>query len=89
MSFEAGEENQLFKGVQEHSTVMTFMEATSDEIHDTLNDVINGQTHYRLVSLIARFIRVTIFFWNILYNQKSFSCVFLFPARGTWPSIRR
>lgn len=51
MSFVAGDENPLFKGSQ-HDTVMTFMESTAEEIHDTLNDVINGQTHYRLVCFI-------------------------------------
>ncbi|XP_055309932.1 transmembrane emp24 domain-containing protein 7-like [Sitodiplosis mosellana] len=48
MSFVAGDENPLFKGSEEHDTVMTFMEATSDEMHDTLSDIILGQTHYRL-----------------------------------------
>lgn len=50
MSFVAGETNTLFKGTQEHYNVMTFMEATSDGMHDSLSDIINGQTHYRLVS---------------------------------------
>lgn len=49
MSFLAGNENPLFKGSEEHDTVMTFMETTADEMHDTLNEIINGQTHYRLV----------------------------------------
>lgn len=49
MSFIAGETNSLFKGSQEHDSVMTFMEATSDGMHDSLSDVVNGQTHYRLV----------------------------------------
>lgn len=48
MSFVADDGNPLFKDSQ-HDTAMTFMEATADEIHDTLNDIINGQTHYRLV----------------------------------------
>lgn len=52
MGFEAGDENPLYKGLKEHDRVMTFMEATSDEIHDSLNDVIGGQTYYRLVSIL-------------------------------------
>ncbi|XP_031623515.1 transmembrane emp24 domain-containing protein 3-like [Contarinia nasturtii] len=50
MSFVADEKNQLFEGSNHdiHDTVMTFMETTAEEIHDTLNDVINGQMHYRL-----------------------------------------
>lgn len=53
MSFVNGEndDNPLFKGSEAHDTVMTFMEATSDGIHDALSDVINGQTHYRLVNV--------------------------------------
>lgn len=50
MSFVASDKNPLFKGSEEHDTVLTFMESTADEIHDTLNDIINGQTHYRLVN---------------------------------------
>lgn len=53
MSFEAGNEHPMLKGIDEHYKVMTFMEATSDEMHNSLNDVINGQTHYRLVSFSA------------------------------------
>lgn len=52
LSFESGDENPVFKGIQEHDTVMTFMEATADEIHSSLDDTINGQTHYRLVGFI-------------------------------------
>lgn len=49
MSFVAGDENPLFKG-SEHITAMTFMESTAEGIHDSLEDVINAQTHYRLVA---------------------------------------
>lgn len=51
MSFVVGDKNLLFKGFEEHATVMTFMETTAEEMHDNLNDIINGQTHYRLVWL--------------------------------------
>lgn len=51
MSFVAGDKNPLYKTIQEHDTVMTLMESTAEEIHDTLEDIINGQTHYRLVSI--------------------------------------
>lgn len=50
MSFVAGDENPLFKGANDHITAMTFMESTANGIHDSLEDVINAQMHYRLVS---------------------------------------
>lgn len=52
MSFVAGDDNPLLKSVTEHATVMTFMEATSDELHENLNDIVSAQTHYRLVSVL-------------------------------------
>lgn len=62
LSFESGDENPVFKGIQEHDTVMTFMEATADEIHSSLDDTINGQTHYRLVGFILRsiFLKISV-----------------------------
>lgn len=73
MSFIVGDEDQLFNGTH-HDTVMTFMEATSDEMHDTLNDIISGQTHYRLVLYI--FISINIFltylftFFYFIFSKK-------------------
>lgn len=52
MSFLAGEKNPLYKTIQEHDSVMTLMESTAEEIHDTFEDIVNAQTHYRLVSFI-------------------------------------
>lgn len=56
MSFEAGNEHPALKGIDEHYKVMTFMETTSDEMHNSLNDVIEGQTHYRLVRFFGKFL---------------------------------
>lgn len=50
MSFEAGKKNQILKQLEEHDNEMTFMEATSDEIHNNLENILDFQTHYRMVS---------------------------------------
>lgn len=86
LSFESGDENPVFKGIQEHDTVMTFMEATADEIHSSLDDTINGQTHYRLVGFILRSIfskiSVPILFiaflmwWKIATNSVTLSYIY-------------
>ncbi|XP_054162817.1 transmembrane emp24 domain-containing protein 7-like [Oppia nitens] len=45
--FQVGEEPAL-PGTQEHMTAMTKMEQSSANIHESLNSVIDAQTHYRL-----------------------------------------
>ena len=50
MSFETGKANQLLKILEEHDHEMTFMETRADDIHDFLEDIINYQKQYRLVS---------------------------------------
>jgi len=45
--FQVGEEPAL-PGTQEHLTAMTKMEQSSVNIHESLNTVIDAQTHYRL-----------------------------------------
>jgi len=45
--FQVGEEPAL-PGTQEHMTAMTKMEQSSVNIHESLNTVIDAQTHYRL-----------------------------------------
>lgn len=77
MSFVVGnDDNPLFKGA--HDTVLTFMEATADEIHDALSDVISGQTHYRLVSVDSICIDIVI---------QIFHCLILNLARGSRAAI--
>jgi len=45
--FQVGEEPAL-PGTQEHLTAMTKMEQSSVNIHESLNSMIDSQTHYRL-----------------------------------------
>jgi len=47
MDFQVGEEQPL-PGVGEHLTAMTKLEQSSANIHDSLNKVLDDQTHYRL-----------------------------------------
>ncbi|XP_043464205.1 transmembrane emp24 domain-containing protein 7 [Leptopilina heterotoma] len=47
MDFQVGEEQPL-PGVNEHVTVMTQMESSSQEIHKSLSTILDLQTHHRL-----------------------------------------
>lgn len=47
MDFQVGEEPQL-PGIADHVTVMTQMESSSQELHKSLNTILDYQTHHRL-----------------------------------------
>jgi hypothetical protein len=47
MDFQVGEEAPL-PGVDEHATVLTHMETSAQEIHKSLNAILDYQTHHRL-----------------------------------------
>ncbi|KAH8387707.1 hypothetical protein KR093_009005 [Drosophila rubida] len=47
VDFQVGEE-QALPGVDEHATVLTQMETSSQAIHKGLNDILDAQTHHRL-----------------------------------------
>lgn len=47
VDFQVGEEPAL-PGVDEHATVLTQMETSSQSIHKGLNDILDAQTHHRL-----------------------------------------
>ncbi|ALC49933.1 p24-1 [Drosophila busckii] len=47
VDFQVGEEAAL-PGVDEHATVLTQMETSSQAIHKALNDILDSQTHHRL-----------------------------------------
>ncbi|XP_037937396.1 transmembrane emp24 domain-containing protein 3 [Teleopsis dalmanni] len=47
VDFQVGEEHPL-PGVDEHATVLTQMETSSQAIHKSLNDILDAQTHHRL-----------------------------------------
>lgn len=54
LSFVVGKENPLSAALaNDHHSVMTFMESTADEIHESLEDAIESQTHFRLVRLVS------------------------------------
>ncbi|KAL7743946.1 hypothetical protein ACLKA6_003164 [Drosophila palustris] len=47
VDFQVGDEPAL-PGVDEHATVLTQMETSSQAIHKALNDILDAQTHHRL-----------------------------------------
>lgn len=47
VDFQVGEEPAL-PGLNEHVTVLTQMETSSQSIHNSLNDILDAQTHHRL-----------------------------------------
>ncbi|XP_050498441.1 transmembrane emp24 domain-containing protein 3 [Diabrotica virgifera virgifera] len=47
MDFQVGEEQPL-PGIGEHATVLTQMESSAQEIHKSLNTILDYQTHHRL-----------------------------------------
>lgn len=47
VDFQVGEEIAL-PGIDEHATVLTQMEASSQTIHKSLNQILDAQTHHRL-----------------------------------------
>lgn len=51
-SFVAGEEKSIIPNADDLVGPLTFLEATSDEIHKSLNAILDTQTHYRLVSIV-------------------------------------
>ena len=48
MDFSLAEEGNPLPGVNEHQTVLTQMELTAQEIHKSLNAILDFQTHHRL-----------------------------------------
>lgn len=83
MSFLAGEKNPLYKTIQEHDSVMTLMESTAEEIHDTFEDIVNAQTHYRLVSFfISAFQLYSLFLMhNYFFSDINNAIRFLFSQQ--------
>jgi hypothetical protein len=53
IDFQVGEETPL-PGIGEHVTAMTQMEASSAEVHENLNAIIDYQTHHRLRETAGR-----------------------------------
>lgn len=58
MDFQVGEETPLIPNMEAHATALTALESAAQEIHKSLNSILDYQTHHRLV--IAIFISVRI-----------------------------
>lgn len=51
MDFQVGgDENPLTPNIDEHATALTQLESSAQEIHKSLNAILDYQTHHRLVS---------------------------------------
>lgn len=51
MDFQVGEENPLTPDIEAHATALTQLESSAQEIHKSLNAILDYQTHHRLVSI--------------------------------------
>lgn len=50
MDFQIGDENPLTPNIEDHATALTQLESSAQEIHKSLNSILDYQTHHRLVS---------------------------------------
>lgn len=51
MDFQVGAEAPLTPNIEEHATALTALESAAQEIHKSLNSILDYQTHHRLVRL--------------------------------------
>uniref|UniRef100_A0A1B6L2C8 GOLD domain-containing protein n=1 Tax=Graphocephala atropunctata TaxID=36148 RepID=A0A1B6L2C8_9HEMI len=69
MDFQVGDEPPL-PGVGEHATVMTQMEVSSQEIHQSLKSIVDYQTHHRLREAQGRKraedLNNRVFWWSLM-----------------------
>ena len=56
MDFQVGDENPLTPDIDAHATALTQLESSAQEIHKSLNAILDYQTHHRLVSIVVNFI---------------------------------
>lgn len=54
MDFQVGEENPL-ANIDAHAEHLTQLESSAQEIHKSLNAILDYQTHHRLVSILILF----------------------------------
>ena len=80
MDFQVGEEHPL-PGLEEHSTVLTQMESSSQEIHKSLKAILDFQTHHRLREAQSRKraedINERVLYWSLTGNILYFDWFFL------------
>lgn len=50
MDFQVGDEVPLTPDIDAHATALTQLESSAQEIHKSLNSILDYQTHHRLVS---------------------------------------
>lgn len=76
VDFQVGEEAAL-PGIDEHATVLTQMESSSQIIHKALNHILDAQTHHRLQEAQSRkwaeIINERIMVWSLF--ETFFMCV--------------
>lgn len=65
MDFQVGAEAPLTPNIEEHATALTALESAAQEIHKSLNSILDYQTHHRLV-------RTTHTFLDCLSSLNSF-----------------
>lgn len=68
MDFQVGDEAPLTPNIEEHATALTQLESSAQEIHKSLNTILDYQTHHRLVRYISVYIVlfVQLFFFIII-----------------------
>lgn len=52
MDFQVGSEAPLTPNIEEHATALTALESAAQEIHKSLNSILDYQTHHRLVTIL-------------------------------------
>lgn len=50
MDFTVGSDNPLAANIEDHATALTQLESSAQEIHKSLNSILDYQTHHRLVN---------------------------------------
>lgn len=68
MDFQVGEENPL-ANIDAHAEHLTQLESSAQEIHKSLNAILDYQTHHRLVSIFIHFVE---FFYSFRVNYEHF-----------------
>lgn len=53
MDFQTGEDNGLAANIEDHATALTQLESSAQEIHKSLNAILDYQTHHRLVNILT------------------------------------
>lgn len=51
MDFQVGKEAPLTPNIEEHAAALTQLESATQEIHKSLNAILDYQTHHRLVTM--------------------------------------